>query len=399
MESVPPGDQKQLQHLSCAEAPRSGSAAGSEIAPSSTRLGRCGRLAPFFLVRGGAAAEYRHLGLQFARLHWMPLLLLIVLSALAEGSAASPVLGTRGTAFTLDGKPFEFTGVSFFNAIYNAEFNRSEEVRREWLRKFRQYGVNVLRIWAQWDNRRGFVDACPECTLYWSDGSLRGEPLARLKEILASAAAEGMVIHLTLFTRESWRDGIRLAEPALERAAAELARELKPWRNLAFQIWNEFSHHTVAVAKAIKATDAERLVTSSPGVAGVLTAGEEETALMDYLTPHTSRQSAGAPWEIAPAEIRYLITRYGKPVVDDEPSRNGTAQFGGPRGATFPEDHIVQIQRVREAGGFVIYHHDMFQTGRGSAAVPPSGIPDPEFSPYHRRVFEFLARGSRYGRR
>lgn len=322
-------------------------------------------------------------------------LVLLVLCAPAA-QQQGPVLSIQGTQFRLDGKPFEFTGVSFFNAIYNADFNRSEDARREWLRKFRRYGVNVLRVWAQWDNRRGFVDACAQCTLFDSSGALRPKPLAALKEILSSAAAEGVVIELTLFTRESWLDNIRLPDDAMERAAAELARELKPWRNLAFQVWNEFSHHTVPIVKAIKAADPARLVTSSPGVAGVLTAGAEETALMDYLTPHTSRQSAGAPWRIAPAEISYLIARYGKPVVDDEPARNGTAQFGGPRGETFPEDHIVQIQRVREAGGYVIYHHDMFQTGQGSAAVPPTGIPDPEFSAYHRRVFEFLARGERY---
>ncbi len=329
-----------------------------------------------------------------ARQQWAVCWLLC--AALLGAEAQSPALGVRGTDFTLDGKPFEFTGVSFFNAIYNAEFNRSEELRRQWLKKFRRYGVNVLRVWAQWDNRRGFVDTCTECSLFAADGSLRSGPLAVLKEMLASAAAEGVVIELTLFTRESWLDNIRLPDAAMERGAAELARELKPWRNAAFQVWNEFSHHTVPIVKAIKAVDPERLVTSSPGVAGVLTGSAEETALMDFLTPHTSRQNAGKPWAIAPAEIRYLIARYGKPVVDDEPARNGTAQFGGPRGETFPEDHIIQIQRVRETGGYVIYHHDMFQTGRGSAAVPPAGIPDPEFSAYHRRVFEFLARGGRY---
>ena len=309
------------------------------------------------------------------------------------------MLGIRGTQFTLDGAHFEFTGVSFFNAIYNPEFHQSDEIRRAWLRKFRRYGVNVLRVWAQWDNRRGFVDTCPDCTLYEAGGALRAAPLSRLKQLLDSCAAEGMVVQLTLFTRESWLDEIRLSDADMERAAATLAVELKPWRNAAFQVWNEFSHHTAAIARAIKSADPQRLVTSSPGVAGVLAGPAEETALMDYLTPHTSRQNAGPPWEIAPAEIRYLIARYGKPVVDDEPARNGTAQFGGPRGETHPEDHILQIQRVREAGGYVIYHHDMFQTGRGSPAVPPSGIPDPEFSPYHRRVFEFLALGSRYIRR
>ena len=59
-------------------------------------------------------------------------------------------------------------------------------------------------------------------------------------------------------------------------------------------------------------------------------------------------------------------------------------------------DHILQIWQVWQMGGHVVYHHDMFQTGYGSPACPPSGIPDPEFSPYHRKVFEFLAKRDRY---
>jgi hypothetical protein len=43
-----------------------------------------------------------------------------------------------------------------------------------------------------------------------------------------------------------------------------------------------------------------------------------------------------------------------------------------------------------------VYHHDMFQTGYGTPACPPHGIPAPDFSPYHRVVFEFLAQGDRY---
>jgi hypothetical protein len=54
---------------------------------------------------------------------------------------------------------------------------------------------------------------------------------------------------------------------------------------------------------------------------------------------------------------------------------------------------------VWEAGAYITYHHDMFQTGAGSAAVPPSGVPDPEFSPYHRAVLEFIALRERYAPR
>jgi hypothetical protein len=34
--------------------------------------------------------------------------------------------------------------------------------------------------------------------------------------------------------------------------------------------------------------------------------------------------------------------------------------------------------------------------GAGDPSVPPNGIPDPEFSPFHRQVFEFLKWRDRY---
>ena len=76
--------------------------------------------------------------------------------------------------------------------------------------------------------------------------------------------------------------------------------------------------------------------------------------------------------------------------MDDEPARNGTSNFGGPKNPTHPGDHILAIYNVWRAGGYPTYHHDMFQTGYGTPACPPRGIPDPEFSAYHRQVFEFL---------
>jgi hypothetical protein len=51
---------------------------------------------------------------------------------------------------------------------------------------------------------------------------------------------------------------------------------------------------------------------------------------------------------------------------------------------------------VWELGGYVLYHHDMFQEGYGSPRTPPSGIPDPEFDPLHKEVFQFLALRARY---
>ena len=82
--------------------------------------------------------------------------------------------------------------------------------------------------------------------------------------------------------------------------------------------------------------------------------------------------------------------------MDDEPARNGTPQFGGPKAVKSPFVHILQIQADWLSGAYTTYHHDMFQTGYGTPAVPPSGVPDPEFSPYHRQVFEFLKLRDKY---
>ncbi len=310
--------------------------------------------------------------------------------------AGAHELTVSGTHFLLDGKPFPYTGISFFNAIYNPAFNKSNEDRVVWLRKFQHYGINVLRIWSQWDNKRGFVDACPECSLYFPDGRLRTENVERLKRILTDADREGMAIELTLFSQESWRDGIKLTPEAADRAIASLTQELSGFRNVTFQVWNEFSELVPEHVKTIKANDPKRLVTNSPGGGGTIIGEPAQQRVLDYLSPHTSRQTIGKTWLVAPAEIRYLVERYGKPVVDDEPARNGTPQFGGPKDKTYPFDHILHIWEVWKAGGYITYHHDMFQMGAGNSTVPPSGVPDPEFNPYHRTVLEFIAQRNRY---
>ena len=318
----------------------------------------------------------------------------VVCAALAFGQSKNDIT-VSGTRFLMNGQHFPFTGMSFFNAIYNPQFNKSSEERKKWLAKFQKYGITVLRVWAQWDNKRGFVDACPECSLYYPDGRLRQDHIDRLKGLLTDADQAGVVVELALFSHESYAENIRLSGPDADKAVGAIAKELLPWRNLVFQVWNEHSERVLDHVKTIRSVDPKRLVTNSPGFAGVLGEIQQNSAL-DFLTPHTTRQTGGKHWEIGPKEIEYLLARFRKPVVDDEPARNGTSSFGGPKVPTDPMDHILQIASVWRAGGYVVYHHDMFQTGYGTPAIPPSGIPDPEFSPYHRQVFEFLAKRERY---
>ena len=318
-------------------------------------------------------------------------MVLSLISTVVSGQGQHTIQ-VNGTRFELNGDPFEYTGISFFNALYNTEFN--SENRKSWLQKFQETGVNVLRVWCQWDNRRGFIDSGEDKTMYNKDGSIREKPLSVLKSMLSDADDEGVVILLVLFSRESWNHDIRLSDKASEKAVGALAKELKPFRNLIFQIWNEFDYRTVDYLKIIKNIDPDRLVTNSPGYAGVLGSREENNKL-DFLSPHTTRND-DRHWEVAKKEIEYLITKYRKPVVDDEPARKGTPKFGGPRNPTRPDDHILHIYNAWKVGGYAIYHHDMFQTGYGTDAIPENGIPLPGFSDYHDAVFDFLKNKERY---
>jgi hypothetical protein len=317
--------------------------------------------------------------------------ILFIFYPVVTNAQSTPILSIKGTHFMMDGKPFDFTGVSFFNALYNPTFNKDEQARIFWLKKFNDYGITVLRVWAEWNNDRGFVDACDSCRLYYKAGSLKSLYLDRLKHLLKTAASLNMVVELVLFSHESLDK--KLSDAAAEKAVRNITKALKPYRNLVFEIWNEYDYHTLNYFNIIKKYDPGRIVTNSPGGGGSL-GKDKENKILDYLSPHTTR--SGKHWEKAPEEIKMLLQKFHKPVVDDEPARTGTRKYGGPEGESYPYDQVLHIYNVWKVGGYVNYHHDMFQTGYGSKAVPPSGIPNPGFSPYHKAVFEFLKHKKRY---
>ena len=210
--------------------------------------------------------------------------------------------------------------------------------------------------------------------------------------MIEAADTLGMVGEVTLFSHEKEPN---LPVAAQERAAREMAGRLLPYRNLILQIWNEDSTEVARYYAAIKAADPRRIVTNAPGVANVL-GDEVQNQMLDLLTPHTVRRTSDHFWELAPRQIASLLEQYRKPVIDDEPARTGTLQFGGIEGGTTPDQHIRQIQQVRAVGGYHTYHHDMFQRPYGHPATPPNGLPDPDWSPVHRQVFDFLGAHTRW---
>jgi hypothetical protein len=310
--------------------------------------------------------------------------------------SSTKTLKITGTHLFLDDAPFFLQGLSFFNAIYNPTFNHSEADRLQWLTKINSYGINTLRIWCQWDFRppQAFIDVAAGNTLFTDAGEIIETHLRTLIDIIRAADGLGMVLEICLFAHE--RQPLFLPVAASEKAVAAITQVLKPYRNIILQIWNESSLELPRYVKIAKSVDPERIVTSSPGHQNNLGVnfdhvGEDEHCqLLDLLTPHTVRGDVQLFWRCAPAQIEYLLETYQKPVIDDEPARSGPTQFGGIQGGTRPEWHIEQCQRVRKLGGYHIYHHDMFQYGYNSSLTPPSGIPDPEFSAFHHKVFCYL---------
>ena len=276
--------------------------------------------------------------------------------------SSTHVLHVEGTRLFLDEDPFYFQGVSFFNALYNPTLNAGAEARDHWLRKFRKNGISALRVWCQWDFSppRTFVDVGPDTTMYTEEGAMIAESAQRLADLIVAADALEMVIEVVAFSHEKIPGEENLPIPEQEQALRALTTFLRPYRNVLLQIWNEDSTNVLRHAEIVKAVDPERLVTNSPGFAGNL-GDEAQNRMMDVLTPHTVRRRAERFWEVAPQQIAELMETYEKPVIDDEPARTGIVQFGGIEGGTKPEQHIAQVQRVREIGGYHTYHHDMFQ--------------------------------------
>jgi hypothetical protein len=174
----------------------------------------------------------------------------------------------------------------------------------------------------------------------------------------------------------------------------ELTWLLRPHRNAILQIWNEDSTEIKRHYEAAKAEDSSRLVTNSPGFSSNL-GDDGQNRMLDLLTPHTVRRQDPRFWEVAPRQVQSLLELYSKPVIDDEPARDGTIKFGGIEGGTRAEWHIAQVEAVRKVGGYHIYHHDMFQN-QDPDRTPAHGIPDPDFRDLHRKVFDYLAAHTRW---
>ena len=207
----------------------------------------------------------------------------------------------------LDGSPFRFRGLSFFNALFNPSFNRDDQARRAWLSTFRRNGVTALHAWCQWDFQPPhlFADVGPD-----KASSSRAVPWPTPLPTgwwrwPMPPPSSAWCWKSPFFPRNvvpTW------TADALAEGAVNVARLLVPHRNVLLQIGTSVRRRPNGFTTSIKDADAERLVTSCPGFSDDL-GSERHNRLLDVLTPHTVRQPPARFWVDAPRQVGGLVAK------------------------------------------------------------------------------------------
>jgi len=273
---------------------------------------------------------------------WIPMCFAALALALPDSGALGVTLGTDGTAFTVDGTRRFLLGASYYGALGAP----NDFVERD-LDDLSRLGFNWIRVWATWDAFGNNVSAVNR------DGGAREPYLSRLKALARTADKRGMIVDVTLS-----RGRLLPAQAAHLRAVETLARALKPFRNVYFDLANEHDVRDArfvsfaelkALRDCVKAADAQRLVTASSG-----DPGPEEMrrylfeAELDFICPHRPRR-AGSPGETAEMTAQHIarVKELGRlaPVHYQEPFRRdyGTWQ---------PElkDFITDLRNAKAGG-------------------------------------------------
>ena len=283
------------------------------------------------------------------RIGWLGILLALAAMGTRRPASAT-ALGIDGTRFTLDGRPTFLVGVSYYGGLGAPR----EFIERD-LNDLRARRINWIRLWATWGAHEHNVSAVD------AEGDAREPYMAKLRWVVEQADRRGIVVDVTL---SRGNGAVAAAAPLASRAghlhAVEtLARALKPFRNVYFDVANERNirdgrHVPLAECGAlrdrIKQIDPGRLVTASH--AGDLSredVGEYlRTARLDFLSPHRPRNGA-SPWQTA-AKTRECL-RWAReagrvvPVHCQEPFRRDFSRWQ-------PEaiDFLVDARQAAEGG-------------------------------------------------
>lgn len=287
----------------------------------------------------------------------------------APGTAVTLGVSRDGAHFTIEGKPTFLNGISYYagTTVSTPDFLTRD------LDDMVRNGVNWIRVWATWDLNENL-----DSSTVAIDGSVREPYMSRLKTIVRECNRRKMIVDVTMHRGKHPAPSVQAEHLA---CAKTLAAELKPYRNVYFDMGNErdvMDTRFVSYAdmgeliSAVKAIDPKRLCTAS-GVP------DSKDDLDDYLTkghcdfiaPHLGRDKGD------PARTLGTVTKFigwmkglGKrvPVHLQEPFRQDYARY-----QPTAEDYY------RDAGGGKIAGAAGWCLHNGSTESDPNGRPHRSF--------------------
>jgi hypothetical protein len=221
------------------------------------------------------------------QIRWMWLCLIFPIWLFASPAGAVELgISQDGAYFTLDGVPTYLNGISY----YGVESVSQPRLIGQDLNDMARDGLNWIRVWVFWSNGGENV------SVLTPEGAVREPYMSRLKRLITEGDSRGMVVDVTMCRGGPQAPGEQAAHLACAR---QLAEELKPYRNVYFDMANERDvgdarHVTLRdvgeLIRAVKAIDPKRLCTAS-GNPGSRSELEQYIAMAhcDFLAPHLSR--------------------------------------------------------------------------------------------------------------
>ena len=260
-----------------------------------------------------------------------------------------PVLAIDGDRFTVDGAARFLIFISYFDGLRASPSARDRDLT--WLRGSVS-GVRVFANWHHWCSGAPVDDG-----VIGPRGVVNRERLDALRTFLSAAAARGMLVDLS-FDHGIGTDSITI--DAYKAAVAQIANEVRDFRNVLFDIENEYQLHSfsdgdvAAVLHAARQRDSSRLLAASR-VGDAVAAGAAARATgMDFVAFHDPR--AKGSWFTAPRirghvlDVRSGLKPLVKPIYFQEPESfdPGPCQ---PKSFDPDPDHARQAADAARAAG------------------------------------------------
>lgn len=272
-------------------------------------------------------------------MRWKFCLSALALSAMCvHAQVTTPELAISKNRFTVDGQERFLVLVSYFDAMRAS--NENLELDFQFLR---ERGVDGIRIFPNWWDFRSQIAFAPD-TLMDGKGKPRSERVKVLKDLLDRAARYAMIVDVSFAyeTVEGLSDlkaeQVGIGQGALpvnqvhigeyERGLTEITKELKHYKNLFFDIQNEYNGRITHLSDdevrrlgaAIKRADPMRLVTASlANEIGPEEVSERSNEVnIDIVSWHESRN----PWHFDTMDRLVLraVGKTSKPVYMGEPA-------------------------------------------------------------------------------